>query len=297
MTLSVERDAGLSEPARAHRDVLGRGARVRYVEAGQGPVLVLLHDMLSSSLEWDDVVTPLAQSYRVVTIDLPGHGESEKLPPERFKYGFDAFADAIVDVIATLGTARVHVCGRALGALVAITLAAKYPAIVDRLVLLAPGVYQVRHPWTARAAAWPVVGNVFYRQIFGRALFARYFREQLADRSRVNTARIDALFETFDEPASRQAAHATLLALNDTRSVVARLARVSAPTLVIAGRQDPFVSLADGRKLARELGRARFEVLECGHSAAEEVPDMLVATMAEFLSQTRPSERDVGRKR
>lgn len=297
MTISVEREAGTEEPARAHGDVLGRGARVRYVEVGRGPVLVLLHDMLSSSLEWDDVVTQLARKFRVVTIDLPGHGESEKLPPSHFRYGFDAFADAIIDVIAALGTARVHLCGRALGALVAITVAAKYPAVVDRLALVAPDVYERRRPWTERAAGWPVVGSVFYKQLFGHALFSRYFRAQLADRSRMNTARVDALFASFDEPAAREAAYATLLALQDTRSVVARLARVSAPTLVISGRHDRFASVTAGRKLARELERGRFEVLECAHSPAEEIPDTLVSVLGEFLLTARTSERDVSRAR
>ncbi len=285
--ISVERATGYKEPVRTSRDVLGRGARVRYVEAGDGPIIVLLHDLLSSSIEWDDVMTPFAQRFRVVTIDLPGHGESEKLSPERFAYGFEAFANAIVDVVATLGVARVHVCGRGLGALVAITLAAKYPAVVDHLVLLAPGVYGTRTPWSTRAAAWPVVGNLFYKQVFGKTLFSRYFSDQLADPSRLNTARVGAHFANFDEPASRESAHATLLALQDTRSVVARLARVSAPTLVVAGRQDASVPLKDGRRLARELGRARFEVLECAHSPAEEVPDQLVSIVGDFLHPVR----------
>lgn len=278
-----------AEPARTQRDVTGKGTRVRYAEAGDGPVLVLVHDALSSALEWDDVMTALARRFRVVAVDLPGHGESEKPAPERFAYGFDAFADSLVDVVSTLGAARVHVCGRSLGALVALTLAAKHPALVDRLVLVAPGAYRARPSLLSRAGSWPVVGRVFYKQIVGKGLFRRHFVEQLADPASVSPLRVDAQFEHFDEPASREAAHATLLAMQDTRPVVARLGRVGAPTLVACGRSDRFVPVADGRRLARDLPRARFEVFECGHSPAEENPDAFVQVLAGFLSGKVPA--------
>src|SRR5262245_24682034 len=66
------------------RDVAARGARIRFVEAGSGPPLLLLHDFLSSHVAWDDVVPELAAHFRVIVPDLPGFGESEKPPPGRY---------------------------------------------------------------------------------------------------------------------------------------------------------------------------------------------------------------------
>src|SRR5580704_16493068 len=72
------------------RDVAARGARIRFVEAGSGPPLVLVHDYLSSRVAWDDVLPRLATNFRVIVPDLPGFGESEKPPPARYRYDFDA---------------------------------------------------------------------------------------------------------------------------------------------------------------------------------------------------------------
>jgi hypothetical protein len=269
--------------SRSARDVTGKMARLRTVEAGHGPTTLLLHDRLSSALEWDDVFDDLAGSGRMVAVDLPGHGASEKPPRRLFSYGFDAFSESIADVIATLGPARVNVIGRGLGALVALTLAATHSALVDNLVLIAPDVYQPPQHWPTRAALWPVVGSVFYKQVVGRGLFVQQLRDAPGGSDGDNLARSIAQFAYFDTPEAREAAHATLVNTRDTRPVIARLGRVGARTLVVSGRLDRRVPLLDARRLARELPRGELEVLECGHSPAEELPAALSALTRAFL--------------
>ena len=66
------------------RDVAARGARIRFVESGSGPPLLLVHDYLASRVAWDDVLPRLASRFRVIVPDLPGFGESEKPPPGRY---------------------------------------------------------------------------------------------------------------------------------------------------------------------------------------------------------------------
>src|SRR5882762_8386625 len=100
-----------SSPLMVARDVSARGARVRLVEAGEGPALLLVHDCLSSRLVWEDVLPKLAAHFRVIAADLPGFGQSEKPPPARYAYGFDAFAESLVDVVAALGLGRISICG------------------------------------------------------------------------------------------------------------------------------------------------------------------------------------------
>ena len=77
--------------------------------------------------------------------------------------------------------------------------------------------------------------------------------------------------------------HATL----DTRTVVARLGRVRAPTLVVWGRQDAIFPVANAQRLAREIADARLEVMDTGHSPAEEKPDDFVHTVTQFLEGRR----------
>ncbi len=267
------------------RDVSARGARVRFLEVGSGPPLLLVHGFLSSHLGWEDVVPHLASHFRLVIPDLPGFGESEKPPPARYAYGFDAFAESLVDVIAALGLNRVSLCGHGLGGAVALTFAANHPDLVERLLLVDPLVYPARLGNMARVASMPIVGPVVFKQLFGRTMFKSYFRDQVyGSVESVPWARIDRLFDLFNVPAAREAACATALAMLDTRPLVARVPRIVAPTLVAWGRGDRISAVAQGRKLARELHNARFEVFECGHSPPEECPEAFVQVAMAFLA-------------
>ena len=125
------------------RDASARGARIRFVEAGTGTPLVLLHDALASHETFLATTSHLAASFRVVAPDLPGFGASEKPDPQRYAYGWDGFADSIADLIGALGLGRVHVCGHAMGGGVALALAARHPALVHKLVLVDALVYAV----------------------------------------------------------------------------------------------------------------------------------------------------------
>jgi pimeloyl-ACP methyl ester carboxylesterase len=264
-------------------DIHARGTRVRLVEAGAGHPLLLVHGYLSSHLTWAEVMGELSSSFRVIAPDLPGFGESEKPAPSRYAYGFDTFADTLADVVAALGLSRVSVCGHGLGGSIALTLAANHPDLVDRLVLVDPLVYTVRLGTMARIAALPILGPVAFKQLYGRAMFRRYFREQFYKSTSVPWSRVDTHYDLFNAPLARQAAYATTLAILDTRAVVAKVPRVVVPTLVGWGREDASSPIADGRRLVRELRGARFEVFESGHAPQEECPETFARVVKRFL--------------
>ncbi len=265
------------------RDVATRGARIRFVEAGAGPPLVLLHDNLASHEVFGATITRLARSFRVVAPDLPGFGGSEKPSPQRYAYGYDSFAESAFDLVAALGLGRVHVCGHGMGAGVALTLAARHPAVVHRLVLVDAAVFATDEHLLDGLARVPILGGLLWRQVMGYALFKAYLHATVyAGARQVPAGRIEAFYGNFNAPAARQAAQATLAAVTDTRPLVARLPRIAAEALVVWGRDDPLAPVEHGRRLAREL-RGRFEVLECGRCPPEERPDEFAATLAAFL--------------
>jgi pimeloyl-ACP methyl ester carboxylesterase len=271
------------------RDVAARGARIRFVEAGSGPPLVLVHDYLASHLTWSDVLPRLAETFHVVVPDLPGFGESEKPSPSRYRYDFDGFSESLVDLVAALGLGRVSICGHAMGGAIALTLAASHAHVVQKLVLVNPLVYPPQRPDAlSRIAAVPVLGPLVFKQLYGRTLFRRRFLG--GGRSSVSGAasgRVDRLFELFDAPAAREAAYATMCAMLDTRLLTASVPRVTAPTLVTWGRANQASPVEHGRRLARELGGARFEVFDCGPSPAEECPDAFSNAVTAFLADTQ----------
>jgi pimeloyl-ACP methyl ester carboxylesterase len=278
----------MSEPAAdlpfATRDVGARGIRVRYREAGSGPPLLLVHGYLWSSAVWEDVFPLLAPRHRVIVPDLPGFGESEKPPAARYAYGLEAFAESLVDVVAALGVGRVSVCGHSMGGAVALMLAAQHPDLVEKLIVVDPIVYASRRGAATRVATLPVLGPILFKQMYGRTMFRRFFRDNVYAREEsVPHARIERMFTAFNAPAGREAAYATMVATLDTRPLVASIPRVNAPTLVAWGRRDRWVPVERGRRLSRELRRARFEVFDCGHSPPEEAPQAFADVVQAFL--------------
>jgi pimeloyl-ACP methyl ester carboxylesterase len=271
------------------KDVTARGARIRFVEAGAGAPLVLVHDFAATRHVWSSAIARLSQTFHVVAPDLPGFGASEKPDPQRYAYGWDAFSESIFDLVAALGLGRVHLCGHGMGGGVALSLAARHPALIHKLVLTSAVVFAPQEHALERAGRVPLVGALLWRQVMGHALFRAYVQATVySGAARVPAGRIDELFEAFNAPPGRQAAHATLLAKADTRPVIARLPRVSADTLVVWGRDDQLAPVDHGRRLAREL-RGRFEVLECGRCPPDEQPDLFAAAVTAFL-RTAPSK-------
>lgn len=284
------RSAGAASPpsaarlVRSTRDVGTRGARVRFYEGGEGPPLLLVHGYLWSGTVWEDVFPLLGARFRVIVPDLPGFGESEKPPPARYAYGLDAFAESLVDLVAALGVGRVSVCGHSMGGAVALTLAAHHPDLVEKLVVASPVVYGSRRGAAASITTLPVLGPLLFKQVYGRAMFRRFFRENVYARDEsLPRERIEQMFATFNAPAAREAAYATMLSTLDMRPLIASIPRVTAPTLVAWGRSDRWVPVDHGRRLARELRRARFEVFDCGHSPPEEAPASFAEVVSTFL--------------
>jgi pimeloyl-ACP methyl ester carboxylesterase len=264
--------------------VAARGARIRFVEAGEGPPLILLHDYLASHVVWDDVLPVLARHFRVIAPDLPGFGESEKPPPGRYRYDFEAFSESLVDLIAAVGLGRVSVCGHALGGAIALTVAATHADLVDKLVLVNPLVYPPRPDTLSRIVGVPLLGPLLFKQLYGRTLFRnRFLGDERPDVEGASSRRVDRLFELFDVPAAREAAYATMHAMLDTRPLMASVPRVKAPAMVAWGRSSRSSPFEHGRRLARELGGARFEVFDCGPSPAEEVPEAFAKAVTTFL--------------
>jgi pimeloyl-ACP methyl ester carboxylesterase len=249
---------------------------------------------LQTRATFDAVRGDLARRHRVITPDFPGFGESEKPDPTRYAYGYLELASVVADLASALGIGRAHVCGVGLGASVALTVAGEHKDLTDRLVLAGPIVYDHVASAFERLLSAPLLGGIVFKQLLNKNLFSRHFERSIyagnAGEAAAQVARSDALFryyDSFNSPAARQAAHATLRATLDTRPLVATLPRIVAPTLVVWGRHDPRVPVEHGRRLSREIAGARLEVLECGHAPPEEAPAAFAEVVSAFLGKKK----------
>lgn len=308
-------DSSLTGGARADggeppfRDVTARGLRVRFTEAGSAEIpppvttdfanddegfeiddaspsppnvpVVCVHGFLSSRRVWDRVLPRLSATRRVICPDLPGFGESEKPDPARYSYAVDSLAESLLDVASAVGASRFDLIGHGLGGGVALALAVRHPSVVQRLVLVAPHVFPADPPFLLKAARWPVLGRLLFKQVYGRTAIERLVLDETDSEARERAG--ERLFAYFNAPEAREAAYATLEAMSDTRTLVATLPRVLAESLVVWGRDDRRYPVTQARRLCRELGGARLEVLECGPTPQEDLPEPFADAVIDFL--------------
>ncbi|GAA1283829.1 hypothetical protein GCM10009609_55900 [Pseudonocardia aurantiaca] len=120
------------------RELLLHGQRVTFLEAGadtDGPVVVLLHGLASSSQTWSSVLPLLGRHAHVIAPDLLGHGQSAKPPSGDYSLG--AYAAGLRDLLVTLGLDRATIAGHSFGGGVAMQFAYQFPEMTERFYLLA----------------------------------------------------------------------------------------------------------------------------------------------------------------
>jgi pimeloyl-ACP methyl ester carboxylesterase len=258
------------------------GTRVRYVRRGSGPAVVLIHGFASSLYTWKDVLPALAASHDVVAIDLPGFGGSAIPRPLRGA----AYPGVVLAVMDRLGLARAALVGNSLGGSVAVGVAGEHPERVDRLVVIDSAGFNFRaqdRPWMLRLVAAPGVGGLAERLPVRRRLVAAGLRQVFFRDDLVTEERIDEYAAPMLRPGAAQAA-AELLSAPGPTDFAALITRVRAPTLVVWGREDTWIPVAQADHFTRAIAGSTAVVLEdCGHMPQEEKPAEVSALLRGFL--------------
>jgi 4,5:9,10-diseco-3-hydroxy-5,9,17-trioxoandrosta-1(10),2-diene-4-oate hydrolase len=262
------------------------GLRLRYWDVGTGPAVVLVHGAAASVEYWRYTVGALAESHRVLALDLPGCGLSERGPalPTLPEAG-----DLLAAFLDALGIARAALVGHSLGGLVALEATLRHPGRAERLVLsnsagLGP---EISPLW--RLAAIPPVGRLVFAVNRWTALRGRTnlfyhprCEPEVAAHYRRWIARPDlagTLVEIARSGVSLGGQRAEVLRVD-------RLAEVATPTLIVWGARDPVFPLAHGERAARLIPHARLAVLaRCGHCPQLEAPDEFNRLAMEFMSE------------
>lgn len=282
---------GGAATSEVHRDVSSGVVRLRATEwqvrdvPADGTPIVMLPGLLAPRLSFRALAQRLAPHFRVIAVDLPGFGDSEKPPTQRYPYGVSAFAEAIADLFGGLGLARAHVLGHGIGGAVALRLAAQHPELVRRLALIAPLAHPSRAPWGFHPLLSPVVGGLLLRQLLGRYWFFRIYRERVNPNA--SSEHLIEYYESLAPPASRSALLATLRSSQDTRGLIADSRLVRAPSLILWGRHDQLLPVEHGRYLSREMPHAGLEILTSAHAPHEECPDECARILRAFFSGHR----------
>ena len=276
--------------------------RLHFVEAGEGPLVVLLHGFPEFWYSWRYQLPALAAAgYRVVAPDMRGCNLSDK-PAGVDAYRLSALTGDVARLIAACGAERATVIGHDWGANVAWAFAARYPEVLDRLVIMnAPHPLriaegwrtwrQLRKSWYVFAFQLPWLPEFLLRRFDYRALRTVFHRDPLRSGS-FSEEDIDRYIEAIAQPRAltaainyyRAALRRNPCAMLRQRQGLSR--RIDAPTLVLWGEHDRYLGseLADPpAALVRHCRVVRFP--DASHwvqiDAHERVNEELLAFLAE----------------
>lgn len=264
-----------------HADV--GGARVEYVDYGSGPPLLLVHGMGGRWATWLANIPTLGEHYRVIAVDLPGFGGSEPLPRGA---DFTAYVDVLLGLLDELGIPSVAVFGHSLGGLVSLTFAELAPERVRCLVLVSGGGAALSRTRLAAIQAVFRVLRVLFAAPGARWLLRRPPVSRALLRPAVHDPRVvpDELVQVMI-PASITPGFMDAIRLGGAGLRTLDLARVTAPVLLVWGREDRILPLATAQELLSSLAAGRLVVLdEVGHCAMFEAPEEFHELAEEFLA-------------
>ncbi|CAA9442167.1 MAG: hypothetical protein AVDCRST_MAG28-502 [uncultured Rubrobacteraceae bacterium] len=269
------------------------GSRVRYLTAGEGLPLVLLHGVGTSSGEWSRLLPELARNYLVYAVDLPGYGGSY-VPPDYAPAYTASFVKAFLD---SVGVKRAVVVGNSFGGLVALHLALSEPARVYALVLsdsaglgraVNPGLVALSSPGAGELrTALDKTPPGAARRAFRRALlmFARPWQiplKWLKDQYKL------AQLPNFTD-ATLGTIRSVVGSMGQREVLLDQLPNLRMPTLIVWGIEDKVIPYPHAKEAIALLQDGSLELIpNCGHLPHVEQPKRFVSVLGQFLSEQQP---------
>ncbi len=257
--------------------ITANGVRLFYDITGSDDAPPLLFsNSLGTSLEmWDEVIRGIAPYYRCIRYDTRGHGRSEIVPAPASMDDLAADAAGLLDA---LGIPSAHIAGLSIGGMTAQALAASHPGKVSSLALLATSAYlPPASLWEERARQVRAEGPAPLVEGVMERWFTPAFRTAFPEK----IARVRAAFLAM--PAEGYAACCEAIRDMDLRE---RIGGIRAPTLILAGADDPATPPAMAEDIKARITHAELKVLSPGaHLLSVERPEAVIELLLEFLSR------------
>ena len=265
-----------TQPAAAvDKEIVVYGQKIHYVEAGSGPTVILLHGLGGSVQNWNYTIAPLAQQSHVFVPDQIGFGKSDK---PVINYRVRTYVDFLDQFCKQLKIERATLVGNSMGGWIAAAYAIAFPEKVDRLVL-------------ADATGYAPAADFDYKSLYALNPSTREGMKQLATKVFFN--KMFSTDSVIDQLLAQRMSAGDGYTINSLIESVGRredfldgqFAKIKAPVLIVWGREDGLVLLADGgERLKKEIANSKLVVLDqCGHFPQVEKAAEFNAALLEFL--------------
>lgn len=273
---------------------LKSGDVIHYQDQGpkDKPTIVLVHGYSASLHTWEPWVDYLKNDFRVVSLDLPGHGLTQEVDLE--SVSIPSFVSVINEVADNLNLKTFTLVGSSMGGSTAWTYALDYPERLDGLVLVGASGWP-REDENDRPIVFHLLASPFVRPLLKNMDITSMFRSGLeasfVDKSLVTDEMVNRYFSLSRAPGHRDALYK--LSTDASERMIATPELVSGifvPTLVLHGDQDNLVPVEGGHKFIKHLPNAKGIIYEgIGHIPQEEIPKRSVQDLRDFVESLHGS--------
>ena len=265
------------------RDATVDGRRLRYLDYGAGPTLILIHGFSGCWQWWLEVLPALGLRRRIIAVDLPGFGHSEPLPSPG---QMSTHAEVIAHLADRLKLSDVAVAGHSMGGLVTLEMGRTRPDLVSKLILVNAGGVPMPEAQlrivvrfiglSSALIANPAVNRAIVRRPRARGILSKTGVGNFGAMS------IDLAGQVIPLMAAPGAADALVAAARAVRETQPEA--VTQPTLLLWGANDPIVTVANAREMERRLPDAKLVLIEgTGHSPFISKPDEFITDVLDFV--------------
>lgn len=287
-------DKAYATPASKFID-MGGGVAAHYRDEGNpnGRVLLLVHGFSASTQTWDKWIAALGSEYRMVSLDLPGHGLT--VTPAGYQPTIEGFADYVDAVAEKLKLGKVTVIGSSMGGGTAWQLALRHPARIDALVLVdasgwaPPPKAGDNGPKIFGLMRNPVIGP-FLRRLDNTSMVRQGLQSAFYDPKLADEAMVKRYVDMSRAPNHGEVL-LTLMSGRGERTVATKelLAKIAAPTLILWGRQDNLVAVESATKFNDAIPGSKLIIYDkVGHLPQEEIPVRSASDLRNFLHAAFP---------
>ena len=273
-------------PSRAvGKDVTVLGFKLHYLEAGRGAPVVLLHGLGGDGSRWRPNIEPLSREFHVFALDQIGFGQSDK-PLANYYTGM--LAEFLVDFLKAANVGRASLVGNSMGAGVALYTAARFPHVVDKIVLADGGGFRPggasRSSGSGASSGEDAVRRRQLQNSVTRDETREFFKILFHDKNLVTDTMVDEqlqmrLRSAFTITKMQEAGEKGLGSLSE-----AEVRGVKAPTLVVWGKYDELANPAGADRLEKAIPGSRKAIIDdCGHMPQLEKSDQFNTLVRDFL--------------
>ena len=260
--------------------------QLHYLESGVGEPLLLIHTLGQSLYTWRNVFAELSDNYRVLAIDLPGHGYSSR--PDTFCYTMDEMAEVIRLFLDAKGIASAHMIAFSLGSMYMLRFLSLYPDRVANCIAITPGGITPEMPKLVHDMIAPVKA-VFARNLYSVSSVHKLLEECFYDPALLDEHVLRQYYEPVADGLSREALMYALRNF-DPDIVADGLIPVEHEVLVLWGREDRWHPPSGSVFFQGVLQAGRYYLIRnAGHLLQEEAPGKLLEIVFSYIPPAVPS--------